>query len=231
MKIFFKNIEPRHLGKLSYPDGPDNAVMFGEPWLWVVHPPSSAKEFLIDVDYERAVKNCIDRGGGILFLKGTRLAGLDNEEEAVFLENQYNQRIHCLRVACSQNSPKIVERVNRFLKEIEVLIPGQSIPWEKVEPAPWPESLVAIYLLLKALESSPKDAEKIRSAWDELDLTWRQHLWAEAWREYNEDRSLGESDWLRAGLPQAGKQAVALPEPDLIPRAVDVIKQGLSGNG
>lgn len=228
MKIYFNNVGEQHLGNLGYPEGPDNATVRTEPWFWVVHPEGNAKQFLADAEYGPAAQNCLDRGGGILFLKGTRLAGLNNEEAAA-LESQRDQRVHCLRVACSKNSPKIVERVRRFLQEIESMGPGQYIPWEKVEPAPWPESLVAIYLLLKAIEASPEDANKIRSAWSDLDPTWRQNLWADAWREYSEERSLNLSDWLQAGLPEGLTPSANLPEPSQISGAAAVIKQCLSG--
>lgn len=229
MKVFFKNVEERHLGRVAYPGGPNDSDVRAEPWFWVVHPADSAKDFLTDIEYRAAVKNCIDRGGGILFLKGTRFAGMDTEADAEALEIEYEQRIHCLRVACSEHSPKIVERIHRFLREIEERGPGHHIPWEKVEPPPWPESMVAVYLLLKTIEASPEDADKIRDAWNDLDPTWRQNLWTEAWREYSEERSLNNSEWLQAGLPEGVRPTTDLPEMAQISKAAAVIKQCLSG--
>ena len=107
--------------------------------------------------------------------------------------------------------------------------PAQLIPWETVEPAAWPESLVAVYLVLKASEASPKDADRIRQAWSDLDRSWRHQLWEDAWREYHDERGLSDIPWTAVHLPTPENPQVDLPEPAMLSEAVKVLKLGISG--
>lgn len=227
MQIFFKNIG-NHLPSLIYPDSPTDVKSISGSWLWVVHPAKSAKSFLDDKFYGPNATECLDRGGAILFIKGTRYAGMGSEAEAVALERKHTNRIHCLRVACDGSSPKVIERIRVFLEKIARISPHEPIPWKEVEPAPWPENLVAIYLVLLAMKAAPNDAEKIRAGWNELDSAWRQRLWENAWEEYREERVLTESEWKAAHLPVPGSKEVDFPEPSNISKALETVKLSFS---
>jgi hypothetical protein len=230
MHIYFESVGSR-LSGLSYENSPPDLANTDKAWFWVVHPAYSASDFMTDVEYKDIAERCIENGGAILFIKGTRFSGEDTKAVAEALERKHKLRIHCLRVAVSSDSKKIISRIGEFLRIVEQLKPSQPIPWAKVEPKSWPENLVAIYLLLKALEVAPHETERIRKAWDDLDPQFRQQLWRRAWVEYCEERDLKDSEWVAAGLPDMKSEgAIELPEQQAVSRAASIVRMSFVSN-
>ncbi|HEX8087922.1 MAG TPA: hypothetical protein VF762_03670 [Blastocatellia bacterium] len=228
MRIFFEDVRDK-LPDFEADNLPEDWQDWKEPWFWVIHAGRSPRIFF--KERPASAKACIDRGGGILFISASPYGGFDDEDEAKEFEQDTEKRgrIHCLRVACSSKSKKVQERLYKFLDLMGELEAWAEIPWEKAEPDPWPENLVAIYLLLKAIELSPRDAQSIRDAWDRMDNSWRKQVWVNAWSEYHEDLSLNEEDWKNAGLPLPGSADMGMPETSNLAAAVDTIMRALAG--
>jgi hypothetical protein len=227
MRIFFEDVRDK-LPDIEGDNLPEDWQTWEEPWLWVIHAGRSPRIFF--KERPTSAKACIDRGGGILFISGYPYGGFDDEDEAKEFEQDPEKRgrVHCLRVACSSKSKKVQERLYKFLDGVGSIKGWEEIQWDKAEPAPWPENLVAIYLLLKAIEFSPKDAQNIRDAWGLMDSSWRRQVWVNAWSEYYEDLSLNEDDWKNAGLPLPDNQGLDIPGPSELVVAIHTLKRAFA---
>lgn len=198
-----------------------------EPWFWVIHPAGYTDAGSFCEDKNDVVNTCIDRGGGVLFLSGSAYAG--SRVIAEKLKLKYSGRIHCLSIAVDspESSPKVVGRIRNFLRLVESLQPGDRIPWEEAEPTEWPQNLVAIYLVVKAMAFSPEDAPAIRKAWEDMDLKWRGRLCSDAQNEFIE-RGFDVDEWAEAGLPSSST-SYKLPDSDLVATAAEVLRLSLVG--
>ncbi|MCU1267550.1 MAG: hypothetical protein JWM21_3868 [Acidobacteria bacterium] len=231
MKIYFESVGGRLPG-LHYEQARVDLQEAAYPWFWVVHPADSASNFLTDTDYVKEAERCLANGGGILFIKGTRYAGEESEADAEALERKHKRRIHCLRVPVSSESHKIISRIGNFLLDMEKLEAGEAIPWSKAEPEKWPENLVALYLLLVAIQSSASEAEHIRDAWRQLDPEWRRQLLTNAWVEYCDERNLNKAAWTIAGLPDTddSRNDFDLANSSTVAKALEVLRASFSVN-
>jgi hypothetical protein len=199
MKIFFFGTEQK-LPLASQPNFSDYEDDWDDPWFWLVHP-GSLSSFLIEK--QEQISKCIKKGGAILLISGSPLC---SEEKAQRLEAEKNNRIHFLRSSCIDSPPnsvpsRVAVRILRFLKLIEDLNPYDAVPWSEVEASRWPENLLAIYLVVKALQTCPEDESAIRNAWDLMDTEWKRSVWVNAWNEYHQDLKMNASNWTDAGLP------------------------------
>jgi len=196
------------------------------PCFWVVHPVgySGAWGFYLDEAMNEVIVQCLNAGGAILFLSGTPYAG--SAARANQLSNEHRRRIHCLNTSISGSESKVAERLLRFLKIVEELKPDEPIPWKEAEPASWPQNLVALYLVLKAMEYAPHDAESIREGWATMEQKWRRKLLTDALDEY-EDNGFSEHEWLTLGFSCDENEPISLPPAQKLPMAVDALKRCL----
>jgi hypothetical protein len=153
-------------------------------WFWVVHGGSDTPAFF--TEDERAL-DCIRKGGAILFISAARYGGLGSESAAEAMERPHNGRVYCLRSGCTATSVSVQEHIDRFLSFVTTLLPGDPIPWHDAEPAPTHENLLALYLLLKAIEVSD-DVRKasLISAWTKMPDEWKATLINSAIRDHQE---------------------------------------------
>jgi hypothetical protein len=92
------------------------------------------------------------------------------------------------------------------------------------------QSLPAIYLVLRAIQASPKDESAIRQAWEAMDSEWKLRLWTNALKDY-EKRGGAVEKWSAAGLPDSKSTSLSLPGTDMVNNAIDVIKRSIAKNG
>jgi hypothetical protein len=229
MKIFFSSTEDK-LPLEQQPHLSDYGNSWHGPWVWVVHPGLDPESFLEENATD--VESCIDKGGALLFISGSPRCGL-SEQKAQKIEAERDERVHFLRSACTDLSPNskpsaVVERILRFLKLLEGLDPHGSVPWSEVEPGKGPENLLAVYLLLKALETCPSDDPAIRKAWDLMDPAWKRKVWEKAWREYHEELKMDGTSWKEAGLPAIDGELDLLHSSKLV-AATATIRRAFAG--
>jgi hypothetical protein len=229
MKLFFSSTRDK-LPLDPQPDFSDHADSWDGSWLWVVHPGLDPETFL--EENEKDIKACVDRGGALLFISGSIRCGL-SEAKAQQIETEKKGRLHFLRSACSDSSPNskpspVVARILRFLKLMEDLQPYEAVPWPEVEASKWPENLLAVYLMMKALETCPDDEPAIRNAWELMDSAWKSQVWLRAWKEYHEELKMSGLSWTAAGLPVAEGES-GIPDSSKLPAATAVIRRAFIG--
>ncbi len=230
MKVFFFGTEQK-LPLVTQPNFSDYQDHWDDPWFWVVHPGSDLTSFLDEK--KRNISECVRRGGAILFISGSARCGLESNETAEKLEAEQNGRIHFLRSSCGDSLPgsppsRVAERILHFIKLVEDLEAYEAVPWSEVEAGKWPENLLAVYLVMKALETCPEDAPAIRNAWDLMDSAWKRRVWANAWKEYHEDLKLRGTTWTGAGLPSLDGDLSMPDSPNLV-AAVATIRRAFGG--
>jgi hypothetical protein len=77
--------------------------------------------------------------------------------------------------------------VESFLKIVAGLNPWDPIPWREVEPPATHENLLALYLLLKALEIMNEEARNtVLSAWSAMPEDWKKGMLEAAKREHRD---------------------------------------------
>lgn len=158
-------------------------------WFWVVHGGSDTPSFF--TEDERAQK-CISQGGAILFISAARYGGLGSEAAAEAVERPHGGRVHCLRSGCTATSVSVQEHIERFLGSMSALAPDDPISWHDVEPPPTHESLLALYLLLRAIEASDADPKAaLIAAWRKMSDAWKADLIDSAIRDHQEVNRLG----------------------------------------
>lgn len=245
MEIYFEDVEDRLeriVNKFSPYELTTEWIKLGKPWLWVIH---NDPEILLEqtmpfsednseeesLDNTTAIaKECLRRGGCILFLSGQPV----EKEKAENYEKKYDNRIHCLRVSCSSggDNRKIENRLDRFLQKIKSFNGWDPIPWEYVEPEKWPENLIAIYLTLTTLEQLKNHAvasdkyDRVIYAWNEMPENWKKQIWENAWEEYNLLQKRRESEWKNAGFPLPGSHSYNFRIEDSS-KGLELIKQVL----
>lgn len=117
----------------------------------VVHLQGDAASILCDVIGQEGAQG---RTVGVLFVKGERFSGVQKEERQL-LESRYPGQIHFLSYAVEnvgQCQRDIEQRFESFRASVAKLEAEARIPWHLLEPPPWPEEIVAVYLALIAKE-------------------------------------------------------------------------------
>jgi hypothetical protein len=170
-----------------------------EAWFWIVHVGSETEKFFKSDQGARA-NECLAKGGAILFLSSGRFGGLSSEAAARAFERGHNGRVYCLRAACTSTSFSVHDHVNRFLKTVSRLEPWAPIPWSEVEPPPTHENLLAVYLLIRAIEETSGERRSfLVDGWNAMPETWRATLLEAANREQRVLHGEGAAG-LRVGL-------------------------------
>jgi hypothetical protein len=148
----------------------------GESYLWVIHP-NDTKRWINDELPERLSDvHC----RGILLVKGVPRAGI-SEELFLSLKNQYGTRFHisAQAVGTTQEDSRLT-RLNaaRFARFFEHARSRDVLNWDILDP-PWPQSLVAAYLLARVMSADLQTGVAI-----EGNRTDWEPIWIEAGKEY-----------------------------------------------
>jgi len=153
-----------------------------EAWFWIVHAGSRVAEFFDD---DPRANVCLANGGAIFFLSSGRYGGLESEAKALDVERAHGGRVYCLRAACTKTSTVVHDRVESFLKIVAGLNAWNPVPWQEVEPPAAHENLLALYLMLKALEfMTEQERNNVLSAWSAMPELWKKDLLDAAEQEY-----------------------------------------------
>lgn len=165
---------------------------------------------------------CLQSGGGILFLSGERFGGFKSLDAARAFEQRLNNRVHCFRASCPENAPQaIVRKIGTFLEQIKTLKGDQPLPWEIIELKPWPENLLAIYLLLKMYQKCNEKRADLERAFHSASSEIRVSLLTEAWVEFRYGNPGDPERWKKAGLPM-----IEGPDPGRLPPAAANVQFG-----
>jgi hypothetical protein len=70
-----------------------------------------------------------------------------------------------------------------------------------LEPTRWPEHLISLYLVLKALQAGPEQRSRLQEAWRQKDEGAKRQFWSAAWQEYQAERQGSIDAWRSARLP------------------------------
>jgi hypothetical protein len=116
MRIYFDDPDKIPEGwEYELYSGPGN-----EPWLFLMHPHTLQRSL------DSGGTECLERGGAILFVSGSRRCGY-GRDEAQKLEAEYGHRIHFLDATHTWEHP--YTRLRAFLRFVEQLAPGEPISW------------------------------------------------------------------------------------------------------
>jgi len=171
VKIYQVNLDDR-LGRHFDPI-PGDAEIVTKHFL-VVHPKDADRSVSIDLPGWLNNPNC----SGILYVKGVPNAGL-SKEQAREIERENKQRVHFLSYSIGDRDDlegALGKRFSHFFEEVEN---QDNINWELIDE-PWPENLLALYLLAKTLASLNSDDANLLIANKD---GWTP-LWREAKKEY-----------------------------------------------
>ena len=94
-----------------------------ESWLFVMHLQTLKRSL------KSGGSECLERGGAILFVSGSRRCGY-GRDEAQKLEAEYGHRIHFLDATHTGERPYAPLRA--FLRFVEQLAPEEPISWEQL---------------------------------------------------------------------------------------------------
>lgn len=147
---------------------PDSAET---PYLLVIHP-TNTQRWIKDELPER-INHSYCRG--ILLVKGVPRAGI-GEEEFQKLKDVYGSRFHIsARAVGTEQEDSRLSGVSaaRFRKFFQNVRTKDVLDWNILDP-PWPESLVAVYLLAKVMSNNAQAAELIENARSDWEPIWEE---------------------------------------------------------
>lgn len=181
MKIYQINLNDR-LGR--YFEHLPEVLKAATPYLLLVHPKETARSVAMDLPDWLNDPNC----RGVLYVRGMAYAGL-SREEVKRIEGDNNQRVHFLSYAVEDGHDLIGNLRSRFARFFEKVASEDAIDWRLIDE-PWPESLVAVYLLAKALSTVDSPGAKA--------LLAEEERWIRVWQTAKKEYLLRTSDELIA---------------------------------
>lgn len=159
----------------------DSVVKFdtyvdGKPYLLVIHPHDV--ERWIEDELPARINHIHCRG--ILVVKGVPQAGI-SDGQYQRLKELFGSRLHvsARAVGTAQEDTRLSgARAARFGKFFQYARSKDVLDWNILDP-PWPESIVAVYLLARVMSADARARKVIENRRPEWEL-----IWEEAKREY-----------------------------------------------
>jgi hypothetical protein len=145
-------------------------------YLLVVHPNNTQR--WIEDELPERITHPYCRG--ILLVKGVPRAGI-GDEEFERLKDLYGSRFHisARAVGTEQEDTRLSDvHAARFARFFQYARSKDVLDWNILDP-PWPESVVAVYLLARVMSTDAQAAELIENARND----W-EPIWEEAKREF-----------------------------------------------
>lgn len=130
--------------------------------------------------------------------------------------------VYWRRRRVGNNDPVFARCFRRFVDEI-VKSPEATGNWALLEPDHWANNLLAVYLLLAAVNEAGESEQAIVHSWNSMPQDSRKSVLTAAWREY-QDLGGNPNRWVECGLAlDAESGSAKLPAAPLVARAMEVI--------
>ena len=170
----------------------DRRVLPDQPFLLVIHPNDTERWIADELSERLKPPNC----RGVLLVKGVARAGI-SEEQFSKLKSLYGNRFHisARAVGTTHEDTKLSgAQASRFARFFRQARSRDLLDWNILDP-PWPESLVAVYLLAKVMSVSPEAARVLEG---------RRAQWGPIWQEANREYKTLIRQSLKSSLLDSG---------------------------